>query len=848
MKNRFVATALLILTGIAVMAQPGTFYSRGIGGGGALFFPSVNPVNEYEFYVSCDMSELFHSVNLGHSYTEIPFSKLQVFGTSTYEFTNNDNLAYCNFNDGNEGFPVRTVDGGNTWTTLSGYDVSQYGHVYTLRANYSNPSQLIIGAYGDILISNDGGSSFSLVKHTVNMGAGLIVGGVFWDGNDIFIGTNEGLLHSNNAGVSFAMIPTTGMASGQVIWSFAGADNGVTKRFVCIAANAADTYNGIMPWDYWNYAKGVYVMDNASGTWVSRSAGINFANDFVMYVAMGWEDINTIYLGGHDNALYSPLVLKSQDGGNTWAKKFNTTNNANIITGWEGYNGDKDWSWSETCFGISVSPFNSSRVFFGSFSNVEISSNGGETWRQAYVDSIDQHPPGASTPKNQAYHSIGLENTTCWQVHWQDANTMIGCFSDIGGIRSLDAGISWGYQYSGFSVNTLYRVAMGNDGKIYGACSNIHDIYQSTRLADAQLDAADANGKIVWSSDNGGTWSTLHTFGHPVYWLATDPNDANTMYASVIHFGGTQGSQQGGIYVTHDLGNLAGSSWTKLANPPRTEGHPACISVLNDGKVVCTFSGRRNSSGSFTASSGVFLYNPALSSWTDVSDPGMYYWTQDIIVDPGDALQNTWYVCVYSGWGGPANGLGGLYRTTNRGSSWSKLTGTQFDRVTSLTFDPGNPDQSYLSTETQGLWISGNMNSTPAWSMVASYPFRQPQRVFFNPYDQKEIWVTSFGNGMKVGYLDSIAGITIFPAIGKGDLAIFPNPGNGRFEVRTGTDMSHGGDLEVYSLTGSRIFSEKLSPGPGGSFPVILDKIASGIYLVRLKTQGAVLTSKLVIR
>jgi hypothetical protein len=82
---------------------------------------------------------------------------------------------------------------------------------------------------------------------------------------------------------------------------------------------------------------------------------------------------------------------------------------------------------------------------------------------------------------------------------------------------------------------------------------------------------------------------------------------------------------------------------------------------------------------------------------------------------------------------------------------WTKLTGTQFDRVTSLTFNPLNFQQAYLTTETQGLWVSNNMNAaTPNWSLVESYPFRQPERVFFNPYKPSEMWVCSFGNGLKV--------------------------------------------------------------------------------------------------
>jgi hypothetical protein len=66
----------------------------------------------------------------------------------------------------------------------------------------------------------------------------------------------------------------------------------------------------------------------------------------------------------------------------------------------------------------------------------------------------------------------------------------------------------------------------------------------------------------------------------------------------------------------------------------------------------------------------------------------MYYWTKDIVVDPNDPAQNTWYAGVFSGWGGAPNGKGGLCRTINRGVSWTKLIGTQFDRVTSISSHP----------------------------------------------------------------------------------------------------------------------------------------------------------------
>ncbi len=768
---------LLLISSLS--AQTLSFQPRGVGGGGALFFPSVNPGNDAEFYVSCDMSQLFHTTDFGNNYTQIPFQDLQVFGAnSTYEWTNDPNVAYCNHNDGNYGYPVRTMNGGTSWQPLPGHDPNNE-NVYRMAANYQKPNQLLINYYGYIFISNDFGTTFKLVKQAANNGVGLIMGGTFFDGNNIYIGTNEGVFRSTDGGSSFSLMATSGIAAGQVIWSFAAGKSGGTTRFACITANAGDVYNGVMPWEYWGFAKGVYVMDNASGTWQSKATGIDFNSDFIMYVGMAWNDANTIYLGGNDSALGAPLVMKSVNGGNSWTKIFLSTNNQHIATGWSGDGGDKGWSWGETCFGISVAPLNSSKVLYSDFGFVHASADGGANWKQAYLNPQNQNPPDAPTPKRKAYKSNGLENTTAWQIHWHNQNEVLTAFSDIGMIRSTDGGTLWGFNYAGISVNSVYRIIESPVNNFtLAATSGIHDMYQSTRLADAQLDANDNSGKIFYSTNGGNDWQIFNDFGHPVFWIANDPNQPTKLYASVIHYGGGGAAMKGGIWK----GSFPNGAWIQLPAPPRTEGHPASIVVLNDGKVACTFSGRRNSAGTFTASSGVFLYDPVTNTWSDRSHTDMYYWTKDLVVDPSDPNQNTWYVGVFSGWGGAPNGKGGLFRTIDRGLHWTKLTGTQFDRVTSLTFNPQKPTQAYLTTETQGLWVSNNMNANvPIWNLVESYPFRQPERVFFNPYKPSEMWVSSFGNGIKVAQSSTATHET---ADFSPTLRVWPNPvGDGVLQI-----------------------------------------------------------------
>ncbi len=83
--------------------------------------------------------------------------------------------------------------------------------------------------------------------------------------------------------------------------------------------------------------------------------------------------------------------------------------------------------------------------------------------------------------------------------------------------------------------------------------------------------------------------------------------------------------------------------------------------------------------------------------------------------------------------------------------AWTRLT-TNLKAVGSVAVSPSNPDELYLATEDQGLWFSANRRAVaPTFTALTGYPFRFPTRVFFNPYDANEIWVTSFGNGMRLG-------------------------------------------------------------------------------------------------
>jgi hypothetical protein len=725
-----------------VPSTPTSWTVRGSGGGGALYAPSFSWTDANELTIASDMSNLFHSADSGASWTTVSQTEIQGNHNARVSYTNDPNIRYCldysNIAGSDLVRPSKTIDAGATWTPLAADPTD--GGAFALFGDPLNVNHLLVSDYNTAYFSADGGATFAAKFNTTDNNTGLHIAGAFFDGNNIYVGTNKGLYVSSNGGTSFELSAVTGIPATEALVSFAGAKQGSATRLFGVTLGSANVYAGITGADFGGY-RGVYELDVGQPSWVKRVSGIA-AGTFPFFIATATNDINTVYIaGGSNNA--APVVYKSTNAGTSWTSVFQTINNQNIATGWQGQGGDRGWSYGEYALGLAVAPQDSARAVFTDLGGAHLTLNGGTAWQARYVQPADLNPAGANTPTGRAYHDSGLDNTTSWSLTWASATTMILGNSDVRGQRSTDGGLTWGYGYMGHTDNSMFRSFRDPvSGRLYAATSSIHDMYQSTYLQDSRIDPG--TGKVLYSADNGATWQTLHAFADAVVWVAPDPANANRLYASVIN------STSGGIYVSSDI-NLGGSStWIKLASPPRTEGHPFNVVVLNDGTLVASYSGRRNTAGAFTASSGVFVSTDGGTTWADRSNAGMLYWTWDVVIDPADATQSTWFAGVFSGWGGAPNGLGGLYETTNRGVTWTRIN--SLDRVASLTIDPTNNNNAYLTTETEGLWYTTNLHAAnPTFTQVTSYPFRQPTRVFFNPNDANDIWITSFGGGLMEG-------------------------------------------------------------------------------------------------
>lgn len=826
MKKNYLAFVSSCFTLLALAQAPTSWQSRGIGGGGALYSPSINPANHNEVYVACDMSELFHSTNNGQLWNETNFLQLQGGHDSRVNFTAAGTL-YCvdyTSQNGNDYIrPMRSTNGGNTWTVLPGDPYGGFpGYPERMYADYNNANRIVLADYGTIYFSSNGGTAFTQIHTCLNNGAGNHIAGVFFDGNNIYIGTNDGLIYSTNGGATFSTMTTTGFGTGtEQMLSFSGAREGSTVRFLCLTADASNLWAGVQGGtDYIGTAVGAYTMDNANGTWVAKNGGLNVSSDYPFFCGMANNDIDTLYLAGGSSA-GNPIVMRATFTTN-WVHTFNSVGNVNIATGWCGQGGDRGWGYAEAPFGFQVCPNNSRQVMLSDFGFVHGTTDAGTNWQQQYLSTADQNAAGANTPTQKSYHGIGIENTTNWQVMWGSATQLFAPFSDINGVMSADSGKSWKF-IPNLTQNSVYRMVKDpNTGTLYAATSNVHDMYQTTRIYDSQINGG--SGAVYYSTNNGASFSLLHNFNHVVTWVALDPSNANRMYAAVSN-GSTNA---GGIWVTNNLSAGASSTWTKMAKPPRSNGHAFSINVLSNGSLVVSFSARKpTSGGNFTDSSGVYFYDANTAQWNDRSDAGMHYYTKDVVVDPNDATESTWYAAVFSGWGNVPAGTGGVYKTTNKGVSWTQISNSY--RVNSITVHPTNANELYFTTETDGLWYCNNAsNASPTFTQVASYPFRSPVRVFYNPYKNSEIWVSSFGNGMMVGNVNQTTAISSLDLKGT-QLKVYPNPAQNTVTVETGSTETV--SVKLLDLMGNEVFFSNRS---GSRFDIDLTGFSSGTYILQI--------------
>ena len=696
-----------------------SWQSKGMGGGGIFYSPAISPHNPDEIIVSSYNNSVFLSHNYGKSWESMPFKT--IIG-SDIRYTNDPKIMFALAKIYKESIPVKTIDEGLSWQPLK----SGLMDALSLYVDPNASQRLIIGTKDHIMFSNNGGQTFTSVSDNPTQEAQLIIAGVYWNDMTIIIGVPKGLLLSINGGNSFDFTPINELSDKEWIISMAGAMEGETGNLMFITHTSqkpdVSTFSSVYHISY----------PDMTITQVTIPECVS-----PLFVQMAVNNPSIAYIAGGNSCNYMPTVYKSGDNGITWKNIFITENNQNIATGWIGDGGDRDWGYSEIVYGMCVASFDSDRIIITDMGGVHVTTDGGFLWTQAYVHPKNENSPSEPTPKQKSYMGNGIENTTSWWIHWANPESMIIGASDIRGMLSNDGGqnfISYGFT---LPLNTMYHIIQHPDTQTqYAACGSVHHLYQRNYLQNDFIDGGE--GMIIMSNNAFYDYDILVDFGHPVIWLAIDPKDQNTLYASVVH------QVDGGVYVTHDLDKGQDATWNRLPSPPKTMGHPMNIHILKDGALVVSYSAGLDLQGNFTESSGVFYSEDNGQTWEDRSHPTMIQWTKELVIDPHNETGDTWYATVCQTYTNDTSG--GVYRTYNRGLSWARIM--NIDCAESITIHPDIQDIAFVTTENKGLFRTYQFSSdVPEFVQDPLFPAAHPLRVFIQPTDHS-IWATSFGNGL----------------------------------------------------------------------------------------------------
>ena len=810
------------------------FSSHGPGGGGYTYVPVISPHNPELIFMNCDMAGVYRSDDGGDQWHLLPYLQLVSKNKGKIQFCSHPDTLYTlrrqrlNTTDPYwRSEPVISSDGGYNWQVLP--DPASSG-LHRLEADPNSCRRLIANEYNRLFFSNDGGQNWSEVFHPAD--DNVCLGGVFWDGPNIFVATNHGLLVSKDNGENFNIenhpgLPETG------IYQLSGVKNNGLIQLYAIPVPASEQYAWLDVLEYRGKLKGLFRLDYSPGaTWQNLRQNIPEAFE-IAWVEPVRNHPNTIWLAAA-SADDQPQIFKSMNAGQSWQAMLDFSGNANIATGWAGENGAFWLTFNGAALGLAADPNNPDHVLF-SDGNGHRSKDGGLSWQATYVQPDSRNTPGQAAQIDKYYKSSGLDVTTAHQVFWNGPNAMYVCNTDIGQTFSQDGGVHWTFSRNLFhdwgplANNNWYRmVRQASSGHLLAAIAGINDFYQDGRLSDEQLDQVP--GLVARSTDGGMHWDTVFNFGHGVVWIENDKLLPQRLYASVAH------STAGGIFMSDDNG----ASWVKLPAPPRTEGHPYNLISLNDGSLLATFAARETGTGSeLSESSGVFLLPPGSNIWQDRTAPEMRFFTKDICVDPHDPAQNTWYATVWGRYSvfspnpDTHSGKGGLYKSNDRGQNWVRIYADE--QAQNLSFHPDNPDLAFLCLENNGLFACSNLRSNqPEFRRLENFPFWRPKRTFFNPYNVQELWVCTMGGGIwKTALTPEMVGTDALPMLS--GISLYPNPATTDFSLNINVLQAGNYGVELIGLHGHVLSSRQMQLATGKQVLAYnLLNQAPGVYFVRI--------------
>lgn len=749
----------------------------GPGGGGAMFNPSINPMDSNNVYVSCDMTGSYVTYNGGDNWRMFNLRGMTKF----YVFDGkNPNIAYT----GTSNLLFKTKDKGFSWEVIYPEPeeiVSIHGQgdhanevVVTKDSILVQIEKMVVDPENDqklylltrkrkrdlwppvrgkgerffmeILVSEDGGKQW-----TVQDRLRFDLDNIFIDptspvqNRTIYVSGKAGL--GTRIGGVWRQIELPGDI-GPVTQYTDGWDLKTDTHIIYVIAGKS-YFN---PKGKTNESR-LYKTSDGGKSWVNLNSGVlelrqrGQQNPEFRSIATSYHNPETLYLSiSHfviDRDTTSFGVLKSTDFGKTWEMVWDDrvlTRNGELLSS---ANRTKGWlddrfgpQWGENPFHMAIDANDPDICYATDFGRTIKTSNGGETWKQVYTRAT----------KDGGWASTGLQVTTGYMLAFDpfDPDHIFMANTDTGLLESMDGGQGWrsATNKNGVPkawVNSTYWITFDPEekDKVWAVMSANHDLPRPKMWRNRDMD--DYKGGILVSANGGRTWEPVQkgmdefAATHILIDKFSQPYK-RTLY--VCGFGkGVLKSVDGGI------------SW-KLKNNGITEKQPAAWRVTqNESGHLFLIVARKDEDGTIGGEGGGSIYKSTdgAETWEKISLPEGVNAPTSLVMDPENSER-----LLLSSWGGygetefSADRGGGIHVSDDNGNSWRTVF-SKDQHIHDITVDEEN-SVFYASGFNSSAYRSDDQGET--WSRMSGFNFKWGKRVEPDPKDKDMVYVITFGGGV----------------------------------------------------------------------------------------------------
>ncbi|MGH9505113.1 MAG: hypothetical protein ACRD20_19850 [Terriglobales bacterium] len=733
MKLRILPAIFIVvcLTG-AFAERPGDFRVIGPGGGGAMFNPTISPLDPNTILISCDMTGSYITHDGGRTWRMFNLRGVVDF----FVFDPLDaKTMYANATG-----LWRSTDGGEHWnlvypkpSAVQGVqmnsdhsdehilaDPDPLGTIAALAIDPAN-SKILYAAAGTkqsaaLFVSRDSGETWQRQASLPDVPRRL------WvdphspaDSRRLFLGSGHNLAIADGAGVRNLPLPAV--------------FNDCSLGFG----------SGPQPTVYGTSDQGIFISTDGGVTW--HKSDLPGSGAKVRAIATSLRHPQTAYVSYDHLALEGESwmgVAKTTNSGGDWQLVWKEAEAAakNVHDAWitERFGP----GWGENPLNLTVAEQDPNLSIGTDLGRTMRTSDGGTTWTALYSRKVD----------NSGWTSTGLDVTNSYGIFFDpvDSKREFIAYTDIGLFRSEDGGVSWTSSTAGVPsewLNTTYWVVFDPKvrGRMWSVNSGTHDLPRPKMWRHNSV--LNYKGGVCRSDDSGGQWTKSstgmdETAATHILLDPTSPVDARVLY--VAGFGR-------GVYKSSD----SGRSWS-LKNQGITQTDPFAwrLARSSNGTLYVVVA-RRSEDGSIGNAGDGALYRSTdgAEHWQAVALPEGTNGPNGLAIDPDSP--DRLYLAAWARATGEHGTGGGVFLSEDGGKSWKQVLNK--DRhVYDVTIDPADPKILYAAGFESSAWRS--VDRGLHWTRIPGFNFKWAHRVIPDPLDHNKVYITTFGGSVWHGSID----------------------------------------------------------------------------------------------